>query len=71
MIAPHGYDDQDLAFALQPPVGAGGTWNNPLGTDPLGRDVLSRIVYGARTSLLHRALARCSSPPPPASRSAW
>ena len=31
---------------------AGGTWSNPLGTDPLGRDVLSRIVYGARTSLL-------------------
>ena len=51
-IAPHGFDDQDLAFALQPPVGAGGTWANALGTDALGRDVLSRIVYGARTSLL-------------------
>ena len=51
-IAPHGYDDQDLAFALQPPVGIGGTWSYALGTDPLGRDVLSRIVYGARTSLL-------------------
>ena len=51
-IAPHGYDDQDLAFALQPPVGVGGTWSNILGTDPLGRDLLSRIVYGARTSLL-------------------
>ncbi|HEV3349217.1 MAG TPA: ABC transporter permease [Methylomirabilota bacterium] len=51
-IAPRGYDDQDLAFALQPPAWAGGTWSNPLGTDPLGRDVLSRIVYGARTSLL-------------------
>jgi ABC-type dipeptide/oligopeptide/nickel transport system permease subunit len=52
VLAPHGYDDQDLAFALQPPVGLGGTWTNALGTDPLGRDVLSRIVYGARTSLL-------------------
>ena len=51
-IAPHGYDDQDLALALQPPVGVGGTWNNALGTDALGRDVLSRIIYGARTSLL-------------------
>ncbi len=50
-IAPHGYDDQDLAFALQPPVWAGGTWSNVLGTDSLGRDLLSRIVYGARTSL--------------------
>src|SRR6185436_12306386 len=52
VVAPHGYDDQDLAFMLQPPVLAGGTWSNALGTDPLGRDVLSRIVYGARTSLL-------------------
>jgi peptide/nickel transport system permease protein len=51
-IAPHGYDDQDLVFALQPPVWAGGGWSNALGTDPLGRDVLSRIMYGARTSLL-------------------
>jgi len=51
-LAPHGYDDQDLAWVLQPPVWAGGTWSNALGTDPLGRDVLSRIVYGARTSLL-------------------
>ena len=52
VIAPRGYDDQDLAFALQPPAWAGGTWANPLGTDPLGRDVLSRVIYGARTSLL-------------------
>jgi peptide/nickel transport system permease protein len=51
-LAPHGYDDQDLAAALQPPVGFGGGWSNALGTDPLGRDVLSRVVYGARTSLL-------------------
>ena len=51
-VAPHGYDDQDLVFALQPPVWAGGTWSNALGTDPLGRDVLSRIIYGARTSLV-------------------
>src|SRR5260370_30218817 len=52
VIAPRGYDDQDLAAALQPPAWAGGTWSNPLGTDPLGRDVLSRIVYGARTFLV-------------------
>ena len=52
VLAPRGYDDQDLAAALQPPAWAGGTWSNPLGTDPLGRDVLSRLVYGARTSLV-------------------
>jgi len=51
-IAPHGYDDQDLGAMLQPPAWIGGTWANPLGTDSLGRDLLSRIVYGARTSLV-------------------
>jgi peptide/nickel transport system permease protein len=51
-LAPHGYDDQDLAFMVQPPIGFGGTWSNALGTDPLGRDQLSRILYGARTSLI-------------------
>jgi peptide/nickel transport system permease protein len=51
-IAPYDYDHQDLVRALQPPVGVGGTWSNPLGTDPLGRDILSRVIYGARTSLL-------------------
>jgi peptide/nickel transport system permease protein len=51
VLAPHGFDDQDLGAMLRPPVGAGGTWSNPLGTDPLGRDVLSRVIYGARTSV--------------------
>jgi ABC-type dipeptide/oligopeptide/nickel transport system permease subunit len=51
-VAPYGYDDQDLARGLQPPVWAGGEWSNVLGTDQLGRDILSRLIYGARTSLL-------------------
>lgn len=29
-----------------------GTWEHPLGTDTIGRDVLSRLIYGVRTSLL-------------------
>lgn len=37
----------DIARRLQPP-----NWGHPLGTDDLGRDVLSRILYGARISLL-------------------
>ena len=28
-----------------------GSWQYPLGTDPLGKDMLSRVIYGARTSL--------------------
>jgi peptide/nickel transport system permease protein len=36
----------DLSQALEPP-----TWARPLGSDELGRDLLTRIVYGARTSL--------------------
>jgi peptide/nickel transport system permease protein len=51
-VAPYGYDDQDLGRGLQPPVWAGGMWSNVLGTDQLGRDILSRLIYGARTSLL-------------------
>lgn len=51
LIAPHGYDDQDLDRSVQPPVGAGGSWRNVLGTDQLGRDMLSRIIFGARTSM--------------------
>lgn len=43
---------QDLAARLAAPVGFGGSGDHPLGTDPLGRDLLARIVAGARLSLL-------------------
>jgi peptide/nickel transport system permease protein len=44
---------QELADALRPPVWMeGGVREQPLGTDHLGRDMLVRIVYGARTSML-------------------
>lgn len=51
-ISPHDPFDQDLSIAKQPPAWAeGGSWDYPLGTDNLGRDVFSRVVYGSRVSL--------------------
>ena len=53
VIAPHDPYHQELAQRLIPPVwGEDGTWEHPLGTDNLGRDYLSRVVYGCRISLL-------------------
>ena len=47
-----------LRERLQPPVfQAEGSWDYPLGTDPLGRDILTRVIYGARVSLIIAALA--------------
>jgi peptide/nickel transport system permease protein len=50
-VTPHGYADQDLTRALQPPVWVTGDWSHPLGTDRLGRDLLTRVVFGARVSM--------------------
>ena len=43
---------QDLTGRLRPPVGVGGSWDHPFGTDGLGRDLLARVAAGARASLL-------------------
>jgi ABC-type dipeptide/oligopeptide/nickel transport system permease subunit len=51
-LAPHDPLEQSLSNAKAPPVfSEGGTWDYPLGTDRLGRDVLSRIIFGARVSV--------------------
>ncbi|MGF1551409.1 MAG: ABC transporter permease [Paracoccaceae bacterium] len=52
LLAPHDPYAQSLLDRLEPPVFLGGTWEHPLGTDHLGRDYLSRLIYGARVSLL-------------------
>lgn len=53
LIAPHDPTEQDLTARLTPPFWAKGhVAGHLLGTDSLGRDVLSRIIYGARISLL-------------------
>ena len=53
LVAPHDPDDQFRDFLLTPPVWQdGGSWQFILGTDPLGRDMLSRLIFGSRFSLL-------------------
>jgi len=53
MLSPHDPDEISLYDQLKPPAWAyGGSDKNILGTDDLGRDILSRIIYGARVSLI-------------------
>ena len=53
LIAPNDPGDQNLLSILVPPAWSpGGDSAFPLGTDSLGRDVLSRLIYGARTAML-------------------
>ena len=53
VIAPHAPNEQFRDFTLVPPVWHdGGTTRFLLGTDPVGRDILSRLIHGTRLSLL-------------------
>jgi peptide/nickel transport system permease protein len=52
LVAPHDPLAQDLDSSLAPPVWDGGSREHLLGADALGRDTLSRLVYGARASLM-------------------
>ncbi|WP_322111217.1 ABC transporter permease [Tistlia consotensis] len=53
LLAPHDPYAQDLTKRLIDPVwSAKGSWAHPLGTDQLGRDYLSRMLYGSRVSLI-------------------
>lgn len=51
LIAPYDFATQNLAARFRPPVFWGGDWTYPLGTDNLGRDVLSRLIYGTQVSI--------------------
>lgn len=54
-------DKQVLRDRLLPPVFFGGTWEHPLGTDQLGRDLLARVVAGCRVTLLLSLAVSCAS----------
>ncbi|MET0749201.1 MAG: ABC transporter permease subunit [Rhizobium sp.] len=52
LVSPHDPDDQNRQFLLSAPFWMdGGSWSFPLGTDAVGRDILSRLIFGARFSL--------------------
>ena len=53
LLAPHDPARQVLSVRFQPPVFAeDGNWNHVLGGDNLGRDILARVLYGSRTSIM-------------------
>ncbi|MEE2881846.1 MAG: ABC transporter permease, partial [Chloroflexota bacterium] len=47
LVAPYGYNDQDLTKVKQGP-----SFRNPLGTDRLGRDMLTRVIFSLRTTVI-------------------
>ena len=51
-LATHDPEFLNLGGRLQPPVFDGGSWDHVLGTDHVGRDIYSRLLYGARISLI-------------------
>ncbi|WP_299773992.1 ABC transporter permease [uncultured Tateyamaria sp.] len=52
LLTPHDYATQNIANRMVPPVWAGGDWAHPFGTDHLGRDYLTRLLYGTRISVI-------------------
>ena len=51
-LTPYSPTKPFLGNRLRPPFWIeGGSLTHPLGTDPLGRDILTRIIYGARVSV--------------------
>jgi peptide/nickel transport system permease protein len=52
VLAPYSYKTQDLVARFKPPSWLGGNKKYFLGTDQLGRDILSRTIYAIRTSIL-------------------
>ena len=47
LVTPYGYNDQNLAAVKERP-----SWSHPFGRDEVGRDYLTRIIYGLRTTVI-------------------
>ena len=52
ILAPGDPGDTNVLVRLEPPAFSGGSSDYPLGTDHVGRDIWTRIVHGARVSLI-------------------
>lgn len=60
LVQPYAFDHVDLMNRMSPPVPLGGaTWAHPMGTDTLGRDLFSRLLVAAQTSMLLSLLGTC------------
>jgi len=62
VVSPHNPAEQNIADRLKPPFWAeGGSLEYPLGTDSLGRDMLSRLLFGSRVSIFVGLVATAAS----------
>ncbi|MBA2452245.1 MAG: ABC transporter permease, partial [Chloroflexia bacterium] len=57
VLSPYTPNEGRIAERLQQPVWQGGSWSHPLGTDGIGRDYATRLMYGARVALAVGLLA--------------
>src|SRR5919198_739095 len=59
LVAPHGLNEQNHTSTYLGPAWATGNWTYPLGTDGVGRDELSRLLWGARISMVVGIIPVC------------
>ncbi len=58
VVLPHDPTKSDIRLRNTPPIGfEGGMWSHPLGTDPLGKDMLALLLSGGRVSLMVVAIS--------------
>ena len=62
LLSPHDPAKQNIVYRLKPPFWVeGGSLEYPLGTDSVGRDILSRVIYGSRVSIFVGLAATAAS----------